>query len=68
MLIAANENKSNVVGQDERDLGAVRESEPRRHERRGGKAKRDGAAANVDHRVVDVARIGDAGLCCEYAA
>src|SRR5437773_5713709 len=38
-----------VVGQDESDLGALRPRQPWRHDDRGGKAKRDGTAAEGSH-------------------
>ena len=51
-----------VVGQDEGDLCAVRPGPPLRHDDRGGEAKRDGAAAKLNHsgsvRAVALARIG----------
>jgi len=60
-----------VVGQDQGDLGALRPCQPGRHDDRGGKAKRDGTAAESGHvprlgsskRAVALARITGARLC-----
>src|SRR5436190_5499226 len=60
-----------VVGQDEGDLGALRRRQPWWHDDRGGKAKRDGTAAENGHVLwlggsewaVALARITGARLC-----
>jgi hypothetical protein len=56
-----------VIGKDKGDLAAVRQGGALRKGQRGGEAKRDGTAANVDHPAVALARIGDSPLCCDDA-